>query len=97
MTVDPGGVTWEREGAPTVHVDAGRLFGVSLERGMAGKFVGQRRLVVVAWRGEGEDFATGFLPRYAADRDRLLAAVQGIIAPSTAHARRAGGQPGGAA
>ena len=43
---------------------------------MAGKWVGQNRLVVVTWRADdGEEFATGFLPRHTAQVDELVAAV----------------------
>ena len=57
-------VRWERQGAAEVHVDPERLTGVGRERGMAGKWVGQNRLVVVTWRADdGSEFATGFLPR----------------------------------
>ena len=53
------------------------LTGVGRERGMAGKWVGQNRLVVVTWRaGDGEEFATGFLPRHTAQIDELVAAVE---------------------
>ena len=68
MTVRRGR-SWVREGAGDVHVLFDWLTGVSRERGMAGKWVGQNRLVVVTWRaGDGEEFATGFLPRHRAGR-----------------------------
>jgi hypothetical protein len=83
MTVGGGEVRWVREGAGDVHVLFDWLTGVSRERGMAGKWVGQNRLVVVTWRaGDGEEFATGFLPRHAAQVDELVAAV-GRNVPST--------------
>ena len=76
MTVGGGEVRWVREGAADVHVLFDWLTGVSRERGMAGKWVGQDRLVVVTWRaGDGEEFATGFLPRHTAQVDELVAAV----------------------
>ena len=83
MTVGGGQVRWVREGAGDVHVLFDWLTGVSRERGMAGKWVGQNRLVVVTWRaGDGEEFATGFLPRHTAQVDELVAAV-GRNVPST--------------
>jgi hypothetical protein len=83
MTVGGGEVRWVREGAGDVHVLFDWLTGVSRERGMAGKWVGQNRLVVVTWRaGDGEEFATGFLPRHTAEVDELVAAV-GRHVPST--------------
>ena len=70
MAVGPGGVRWERQGAAEVHIDPERLTGVRRERGMAGKWVGQNRLVVVTWRADdGSEFATGFLPRRQTDVD----------------------------
>jgi hypothetical protein len=83
MTVGGGHVRWAREGAGDVFVLFDWLTGVSRERGMAGKWVGQNRLVVVTWRaGDGEEFATGFLPRHTAQVDELVAAV-GRNVPST--------------
>jgi hypothetical protein len=77
MAVGPRGVRWERQGAAEVHVGPARLTGVGRERGMAGKWVGQNRLVVVTWRSdEGEEFATGFLPRSRARTQDLVAAVE---------------------
>jgi hypothetical protein len=77
MAVGPGGVRWERQGADEVHVDPERLTGVGRERGMAGKWVGQDRLVVVTWRADdGSEFATGFLPRRSAQTQELVDAVQ---------------------
>ncbi len=77
MVVGPGGVRWERQGAAEVHIDPERLTGVGRERGMAGKWVGQNRLVVVTWRADdGSEFATGFLPRVTAQTQELVDAVE---------------------
>jgi len=77
MVVDAAGVRWDRQGAVPVHVDGHLVTGVRTDRGMAGKFVGQPRIVVVAWRApDGAIFETGFLPRYKADLEPLLAAVE---------------------
>jgi hypothetical protein len=77
MAVGPGGVRWERQGAAEVHIDPERLTGVGRERGMAGKWVGQNRLVVVTWRADdGSEFATGFLPRVTAQTQELVDAVE---------------------
>ena len=77
MVVDAAGVRWDRQGAVPVHVDGHLVTGVRTDRGMAGKFVGQPRIVVVAWRApDGAIFETGFLPRYKADIEPLLAAVE---------------------
>ena len=77
MAVGPDGVRWERQGAAEVHIDPERLTGVGRERGMAGKWVGQNRLVVVTWRADdGSEFATGFLPRVTAQTQELVDAVE---------------------
>jgi len=89
MTVGGGHVRWAREGAGDVFVLFDWLTGVSRERGMAGKWVGQNRLVVVTWRGgDGEEFATGFLPRHTAQVDELVAAV-GRNVPTSPHSTTA--------
>ena len=76
MAVGLDGVRWERQGAAEVHVGPERLTGVGRERGMAGKWVGQNRLVVVTWcADDGSEFATGFLPRLSAQTQELVDAV----------------------
>ena len=76
MIVDGAGVRWERQGAVPVHVERHTVTAVRLDRGMAGKFVGQNRLVVVSWRApDGQIYDTGFLPRYKDDTDTLIEAV----------------------
>jgi hypothetical protein len=90
MTVGGGEVRWVREGAGDVHVLFDWLTGVSRERGMAGKWVGQNRLVVVTWRADdGEEFATGFLPRHTAQVDELVAAVRRTLPGTTNHSTTA--------
>jgi len=86
MSVGGGEVRWAREGAGDVHVLFDWLTGVSRERGMAGKWVGQNRLVVVTWRADdGEEFATGFLPRHTVQVDELVAAVGRNVPSTTPH------------
>ena len=76
MVVDGAGVRWERQGAVPVFVERHTVTAVRLDRGMAGKFVGQNRLVVVSWRApDGQIYDTGFLPRYKDDTDTLIEAV----------------------
>jgi len=80
MRVDATSVCWDREGADDLRIESIRLLRVSLERGMAGKFVGQARIVVVSWHTEGGDrYATGFLPRRRAESAALVQAVQDLI------------------
>jgi hypothetical protein len=66
----------ERQGESTVVIPRARLVAARRERGMAGKFVGAQRLVVLRWRADdGTEYDTGFLPRYKADTDRIESAL----------------------
>lgn len=85
MTVGDDGVHWQRQGAGDVHVEADRIVAVRRDRGMAGKFIGQDRMVVVTWRAPDEEtYDTGFLPRHGADADQLIAAVWLLTVPAPA-------------
>ena len=79
MSVEEAGVRYERQGAAEVFVPAAALVGVRLERGMAGKFVEEGGLVVVTWQHGERGLDTGFRPRYAEDRDPLVAAVAMLL------------------
>ena len=69
-------VRYERQGESDVVIPRGRLVEVRRERGMAGKFVGANRLLVLRWRADDDAlYETGFLPRYRADLERLEAAL----------------------
>lgn len=69
-------VRFERQGESAVVIPRGRLLQVRRERGMAGKFVGSSRLLVLQWRADDDAiYETGFLPRYRADLDRLEGAL----------------------
>ena len=47
-------------------------------------------LVVVTWRaGDGEEFATGFLPRHTAQVDELVAAVGRNVPGTSPHSTTA--------
>jgi hypothetical protein len=81
LTVARPGVLVDREGAPDVFLPADRLTGVQLAKGMAGTVVEADGLVVVTWRHGERQLATGFRPRYAADRDAVLAAVGRLLVP----------------
>jgi hypothetical protein len=66
----------ERQGEGDVVIPRSRLLDVRRDRGMAGKFVGANRLLVLRWRADDEAiYETGFLPRYRADLDRLEMAL----------------------
>lgn len=69
-------VRFERQGESDVVIPRGRLLEVRRDRGMAGKFVGANRLLVLRWRADDDAlYETGFLPRYRADLERLEAAL----------------------
>ena len=73
------GLVLERAGAPDVFIAAGDVDGVRLEAGMAGKFVEEGGLVVVAWRLGGTAVDTGFRPRYAQEKNALVAAIGDLV------------------
>ncbi len=80
MTVRRGSadelVRYDRQGEQTVVIPAGRVIDVRRDRGMAGKFVGANRLLVVQWRAnDAAIYETGFLPRHKADLERLETAL----------------------
>ena len=79
LTVARPGVLLTREGAPDVFVPAERLTGVQLAKGMAGTVVEDDGLVVLTWQHGDRQLATGFRPRYAADRDVLVAAAGQLL------------------
>ncbi|HEY5184033.1 MAG TPA: hypothetical protein VIM19_03810 [Actinomycetes bacterium] len=79
VTVAPPGVLLAREGAPDVFVPAELLTGVQLAKGMAGTVVEDDGLVVLTWRHGDRQLATGFRPRYAADRDVVVAAAGQLL------------------
>jgi hypothetical protein len=69
-------VRFERQGESDVVIPRSRLLDVRRDRGMAGKFVGANRLLVVRWKADdGAIYETGFLPRYRADLERLESAL----------------------
>lgn len=66
----------ERQGEATVVVPSARLVSVRRDRGMAGKWIGANRVVVLRWRADdGALYETGFLPRHKADVDRIESAL----------------------
>jgi hypothetical protein len=66
----------DRQGESAVVVPTGRLTAVRRDRGMAGKFLGAKRLLVLQWKSsEGDVYETGFVPRYRADLDTIESAL----------------------
>ena len=78
LTVTGKGALFERQGAPDVFVPAAAVVGVRLERGMAGKFVEEGGLVVLTWQHGERRLDSGFRPRRAHERDRVVAALEAI-------------------
>jgi len=78
--VHADGVLIVRAGAPDVWVPTASLVGVRRERGQAGKFADRDGVVVVTWRSGDEELDSGLRTRYEADRDRLVDAVQALVA-----------------
>lgn len=66
----------ERQGESTVLIPATRLVAARRDGGMAGKWVGANRVLVLRWRAEdGAVYETGFLPRHRADVERIESAL----------------------
>lgn len=89
LTVTDAGVVIDRVGAPGLLVPADALTGVSLRRGIAGKTPGRTSIVVLTWALGGPDgllVDTGFQPRHAADRARLLDTIGALCAGAGAGA-----------
>ncbi|WP_427007472.1 hypothetical protein [Pseudarthrobacter sp. H2] len=79
LSVHPEGALFERAGAGPVFIPAGRLTGVRLESGMAGKFVEKDGLLVLSWRLGARELDTGFRTRHAEDKTLLLDTLQDLI------------------
>lgn len=79
VAVFDAGVRITRQGATDLFVPATALRGASAAPGMAGKVVGGEGLVVLTWQADAADprgLDTGLRPKRAADRERLLAALE---------------------
>jgi hypothetical protein len=82
VAVFDAGVQIARQGATDLFVPATTLRGASGAPGMAGKVVGGEGLVVLTWQADPADprgLDTGLRPKHAADRERLLAALETLI------------------
>jgi hypothetical protein len=87
LSVYPHGVLLDRSGAPAVYIPAGRLTGVRMESGMAGKFVEKDGLLVMTWDLGANSVDTGFRTRRAADKDVLHDSLQRLIAAPQEHSQ----------
>jgi hypothetical protein len=79
LSVHPEGALFDRAGAGPVFIPAGRLTGVRLESGMAGKFVEKDGLLVLSWRLGARELDTGFRTRHAEDKTILFNTLQDLI------------------
>lgn len=82
VAVFDAGVRITRQGATDLFVPTAALRGASVAPGMAGKVVGGEGLVVLTWEADPADprgLDTGLRPKRAADRERLLAALETLI------------------
>lgn len=82
VAVFDAGVQITRQGATDLFVPAAVLLGATSAPGIAGKVVGGEGLVVLTWQADPADprgLDTGLRPKHAADRERLLAALETVI------------------
>jgi hypothetical protein len=79
LSVHPEGALFDRAGAGPVFIPTGRLTGVRLESGMAGKFVEKDGLLVLSWTLGARELDTGFRTRHAEDKTILLNTLQDLI------------------
>jgi hypothetical protein len=89
VTVFDAGVRITRQGATDLFVPTAALRGATGAPGMAGKVVGGEGLVVLTWQADPADprgLDTGLRPKHAADRERLLAALE-TLTPGQAPAQ----------
>lgn len=80
VTASRQGLLVGRQGAPDLWIPAGAVSGVRRQRGMAGKFVDARGLVVLTWTHAGASLDTGLRLRSGADREALVDAVHALEA-----------------
>ncbi|MCI9887686.1 hypothetical protein JT358_04300 [Micrococcales bacterium 31B] len=72
-------VRLRREGVQDIYLHGGDLLKVSRADGMAGKFVGKQRLVVLSWAHHGTALDTGLHVSQRAESDELAARLSAII------------------
>ncbi|GIG29111.1 hypothetical protein [Cellulomonas marina] len=88
VSVHDAGVLVERRGAPDLFLPRGRLTAVGAGPAIAGKAVGGDGLLLLDWRGDDTGVApllrSGLRLRRRADQSTVVAAVEALLAPSTA-------------
>ena len=80
------GVAFDRSGARAFFIPREDLQDVGLASGMAGKFVEKNGLVVVGWLLGETAVETGFRPRYAEEKNALVAAIENVMGSAAGHA-----------
>jgi hypothetical protein len=78
LTVHRAGLLYDRAGAATLWVPRADVVAARDERAQAGKVRRKGGIVLVTWQRGPARFDTGFVPRYATDRPRLLAAIAAL-------------------
>ncbi|MDP5226046.1 MULTISPECIES: hypothetical protein [Arthrobacter] len=79
LAVHAGGVLITRPGCEELFIPAASLQEVARTSGMAGKFLGQDRIVVATWRLGEQSLDTGFMPGDAADTEPLQHALKRLL------------------
>jgi MYXO-CTERM domain-containing protein len=79
LQVHETGVLLDRDGAAPVWVPAGDLVAVRRDTGLAGKVTETGGLVVWTWRLGSALLESGLRPRYAAQTEPLVQALDGLV------------------
>jgi hypothetical protein len=79
LAVHPTGLRLDRDGSDPVWVPAPDLVAVRRDTGLAGKVTETGGLVVWTWRLGSDRMESGLRPRYAADADPLVAAMETLV------------------
>jgi hypothetical protein len=78
IAVHDDGLRLDRDGAPPLWVSSAQLSGVRRDTGLAGKVTETGGLVVWTWRLGDTVLESGLRPRYAADAEPLVQALQSM-------------------
>lgn len=78
VTIHPDGLRLDRDGVSPLWVPSAQLSGVRRDTGLAGKVTETGGLVVWTWHLGQAALESGLRPRYAADAEPLVHAVQSL-------------------
>ncbi|MFJ3957835.1 hypothetical protein [Arthrobacter sp. NPDC090010] len=84
IAVHDAGVLISRPGCEELFIAADALQEIRLSSGMAGKFLGKDRILVLSWRLGDNVLDTGFLPRNEADTEPLQQAAERLLGQAAA-------------